>query len=78
MEKETQELEKNLKLAYSYLEDSSILLDNVDDLRELEEQEEQVLDTLITLDKANKKIKEIEKQDPDFITTLSIFFFVVT
>jgi tetratricopeptide (TPR) repeat protein len=69
MAKEKQDPDKNLKVAYSYIDDSFDLLDSVNDLRELEENEDQVLDVLNNLKSSKKRIEEVEKQDPDFETT---------
>ena len=69
MSKEKQDPDKNLKVAYSYIDNSFDLLESVDDLRELEENEDQVLDVLNNLKSSKKRIEEVEKQDPDFETT---------
>lgn len=69
MVKEKQDSDKNLKVAYSYIDDSFDLLESVNDLRELEENEDQVFDVLDKLKSSKKRIEEVEKQDPDFETT---------
>lgn len=69
MAKEKQDPDKNLKVAYSYIDDSFDLLDSVNDLRELRENEYQVFDVLDKLKSSKKRIEEVEKQDPDLETT---------